>query len=176
MSLAIVETHGLCKLYGSNYAVKDLNLTVLPNRITAFLGLNGAGKSTTIRMLLGMIIPSSGSGQVLGRDITDSAESVEIRRTVAYVSEDKQLYSYMTVGQLVRFTSGFFPGWRADVAACLMRKYELPADRKVRHLSKGVRQSSPSCWRWREARGCSFWTSRARALTRAAWSYCWRPW
>ena len=112
MSLAIIETQRLCKVYGNGYAVKDLNLTVLPNRITAFLGLNGAGKSTTIRILLGMIRPSSGSGRVLGRDIDDPFQSVEIRRAVAYVSEDKRLYNYMTVEQMVRFTSGFFPSVR----------------------------------------------------------------
>ena len=134
-----IETAGLCKSYGSTRAVRDLNLTVQPNRITAFLGLNGAGKSTTIRMLLGMVKPTAGSGTVLGRRIDSPADSVAIRRAVAFVSEDKRLYSYMTVEQIVRFTSGFFPGWRSDLAAALMRKYELPPGRKVRHLSKGMR-------------------------------------
>jgi len=135
----VIETMGLSKLYGRSYAVRDLNLTVRPDRITAFLGLNGAGKSTTIRMLLGMIRPSEGSGTVLGRRIDDPLESVALRKDVAYVSEDKRLYNYMTVEQMIRFTNGFFPGWHDDIANALLRRFELPAGRKVRHLSKGMR-------------------------------------
>jgi ABC-2 type transport system ATP-binding protein len=138
MRLAI-ETHDLCKRFGESQAVKDLSLAVLPNRITAFLGMNGAGKSTTIRMLLGMIRPSNGGGQVLGHNIADPAQSIEIRRNTAYVSEDKRLYNYMTVEQVIRFTSGFFPQWRADLAATLLRRYELPPARRVSRLSKGMR-------------------------------------
>jgi ABC-2 type transport system ATP-binding protein len=136
---AVIETMGLSKLYGRSYAVRNLNLTVRSDRITAFLGLNGAGKSTTIRMLLGMIRPSEGSGTVLGRRIDDPVESVALRRDVAYVSEDKRLYNYMTVEQMIRFTTGFFPGWHDDIANALLRHFELPAERKVRHLSKGMR-------------------------------------
>jgi ABC-2 type transport system ATP-binding protein len=134
-----IETAGLCKSYGSTQAVRDLNLTVQPNRITAFLGLNGAGKSTTIKMLLGMVKPTAGSGTVLGKRIDNPGDSVALRRAVAFVSEDKRLYSYMTVEQIIRFTRGFFPDWRSDLADALMRKYELPPGRKIRHLSKGMR-------------------------------------
>lgn len=135
----VIETAGLSKSYGRSHAVRNLSISVGSNRITAFLGLNGAGKSTTIRMLLGMVKPSEGSGTVLGRRIDDPVESVALRKNVAYVSEDKRLYNYMTVEQIIRFTSGFFPGWRADVANSLLRRYELPAGRKVGHLSKGMR-------------------------------------
>jgi ABC-2 type transport system ATP-binding protein len=134
-----IETEGLSKSYGSMHAVRNLNLAVKPNRITAFLGLNGAGKSTTIKMLLGIVKPTEGSGRVLGKRIDYPVESVELRRDVAFVTEDKNLYGYMTVEQIIRFTRGFFPGWRQDVAEELLRKYELPARRKVRHLSKGMR-------------------------------------
>ena len=94
-----IQTHDLTKSYGSLTAVRGLNLSVAPKRITAFLGQNGAGKSTTIKMLLGMTRPTSGDGTVLGKRITDPAENRELRRTVAYVAEDKPLYGYMTVEQ-----------------------------------------------------------------------------
>jgi len=55
------------------------------------------------------------------------------------VSEDKRLYSYMTVERTIRFTAGFYPDWRADIAALLMKTYQLPPDRKVKSLSKGMR-------------------------------------
>jgi ABC-2 type transport system ATP-binding protein len=135
----VIQTHQLAKAYRHVEAVRNLNLSVAAGRITGFLGANGAGKSTTIKMLLGMLRPTSGEGRVLGKKIDNPAESVALRRTVAYVSEDKRLYGYMTVEQMIRFTSSFYTDWRSDVAQTLLKKYELPADRKIKSLSKGMR-------------------------------------
>jgi ABC-2 type transport system ATP-binding protein len=134
-----IHTRELTKRYGRVEAVRGLNLAVAPGRITGFLGRNGAGKSSTIKMLLGMMRPTSGDGTVLGMRINDPHESVELRRRVAYVSEDKRLYGYMTVEQIVRFTSSFFRDWRTEAADRLLREWELPRDRRVRALSKGMR-------------------------------------
>jgi ABC-2 type transport system ATP-binding protein len=135
----VIQTHDLTKSYGAVTAVRALNLAVEPNRITGFLGRNGAGKSTTLKMLLGMIRPTSGSGTVLGHQICDPAQNVALRHRVAYVSEDKRLYDYMTVEQMIRFTSGFYADFRADNAQSLLRKFELPPSRRVKSLSKGMR-------------------------------------
>jgi ABC-2 type transport system ATP-binding protein len=135
----VIQTRGLSKSYGAIEAVRDLHLTVEPHRITGFLGRNGAGKSTTIKMLLGMIRPSAGEATVLGRNIAEPAQSVDLRRHVAYVSEDKRLYDYMTVEQMIRFTAGFYPDWRPGVAQSLLHQFELPPNRRVKSLSKGMR-------------------------------------
>jgi ABC-2 type transport system ATP-binding protein len=90
-------------------------------------------------MLLGMIRPTEGYGTVLGKRIDDLRASLDLRRHVAYVSEDKRLYGYMTVEQLIRFTSSFYPDWRPDVVTTLLKQYGLPSDRKIRSLSKGMR-------------------------------------
>jgi ABC-2 type transport system ATP-binding protein len=135
----VIQTEQLGKSYGTVEAVKGLNLSVRPHSITAFLGLNGAGKSTTIKILLGMIRPSSGDGTILGQRISDAAESIGARGRLAYVSENKRLYDYMTVEQMIRFTSAFYPDWRADEERKLLRQYGLPLDRKVKSLSKGMR-------------------------------------
>jgi ABC-2 type transport system ATP-binding protein len=90
-------------------------------------------------MLLGMIRPTRGSGAVLGSDITDTAANRDLRRKVAYVAEDKPLYGYMTVEQIIRFAKSFYPDWRADVEKKLLHEYELPIERKVKTLSKGMR-------------------------------------
>jgi len=134
-----IETHDLTKRFGRHEAVRALNLKVPAHQITGFLGNNGAGKSTTIKMLLGMTHPSSGSGTVLGKRIDDARESREMRRHVAYVAEDKQLYAYLTVEEMVRFTRSFYEDWRTDTEQRLLRQYRLPLDRKVRLLSKGMR-------------------------------------
>ena len=86
-----------------------------------------------------MIRPSGGSGFVLGKRIDDAKESVELRRRVAYVAEDERLYGYMTVEQTIAFTRSFFADWREDRAVKLLKPYELPPQRKVRALSKGMR-------------------------------------
>jgi ABC-2 type transport system ATP-binding protein len=135
----VILTRSLTKSYGNAVAVQDLNLSVGRNRITAFLGRNGAGKSTTIKMLLGMIRPTGGSGTVFGKQITNAEESREMRHRVAYVAEDKPLYGYMTVEQTICFASSFYPEWCADVEKRLVRDYELPLRRKVKTLSKGMR-------------------------------------
>lgn len=135
----VIETNDLSKSYGQVKAVRGLSFSVKPHQITAFLGLNGAGKSTTIRMLLGMIRPSSGTGQVLGHRIDDENESVHLRRKVAYVSENKQLYDYMTVDQIIRFTRPFYPDWSLDREKTLLTAYQLPTNRRIKSLSKGMR-------------------------------------
>ncbi len=135
----VIQTKQLKKSYGKVEAVRGVDLCVEPNRITGFLGANGAGKSTTIKMLLGMIRPTGGEGTVLGRNIVDPKQSVDLRRHLAFVSEDKRLYGYMTVEQIIRFTSAFYSDWRKDVEQNFLKNYELPLDRKIRSLSKGMR-------------------------------------
>jgi ABC-2 type transport system ATP-binding protein len=135
----LIETHDLTKRFGASCAVNALSMCVARNQVTGFLGRNGAGKSTTIKMLLGMTHPTSGSATLLGRSITDPKQNLEARRRVAYCGEDKQLYAYMTVQQMVRFTASFYPDWRDDIAARLLDQYQLPPDRKVKALSKGMR-------------------------------------
>jgi len=135
----VILTRDLTKCYGGLTAVRSLNLSIERNCITAFLGQNGAGKSTTIKMLLGMVRPSSGDGIVLGRRIDEAEENRELRRKVAYVAENKPLYGYMTVEQTIRFVSSFYSDWREDIAKELLNKYRLAYGQRVRSLSKGMR-------------------------------------
>jgi ABC-2 type transport system ATP-binding protein len=134
-----IETHALTKQYGKTAVVSQLNLKVPNQQITAFLGRNGAGKSTTIKVLLGMTSATSGTGSVLGKTIRDAGQNRDLRRHVAYVAEDKQLYSYMTVGQLIRFTRSFYTDWRAETEARLVKQFQLLLGQKVKALSKGMR-------------------------------------
>jgi ABC-2 type transport system ATP-binding protein len=134
-----IETQKLAKTYGTHEAVRGLDLTVPAGSVCAFLGQNGAGKSSTIRMLMGMVRPTSGGGQIFGLNIDNERDSLRIRERVAYVAEDKRLYDYMTVEQIIRFTRSFFPNWRHDRERHLLKQFELPPDRRIRKLSKGMR-------------------------------------
>jgi len=135
----IIETTNLAKRYGSTEAVRGLNLSVPAGLICGFLGRNGAGKSTTIKMLLGITRPSSGKGRVFGLPIDDPAASLEIRRRTGYVGEDKRLYGYMTGEQMIRFTRSLYPHWKMDWERQLLREFAMPLNRKVKTYSKGMR-------------------------------------
>jgi ABC-2 type transport system ATP-binding protein len=135
----VIETSELRKNYGAVEAVRGLNLSVPSGSIYGFLGRNGAGKTTTIKMLLGMATPSAGEGKVFGRRIDRPGESLAIRRRTGFVSEDKGLYEYMTVAQMIKFTRRFFPTWRVDLEQRYLRSFELPLDRKIKALSKGMK-------------------------------------
>jgi ABC-2 type transport system ATP-binding protein len=135
----VIETHDLTKRYGKLEAVHNLNLKVGAGRITGFLGRNGAGKSSAIKMLLGISRPTSGTGAVLGCPVDDARQSREGRRRVAYVAEDKQTYAYMTVAQMIAFTRSFYGDWDSEIERRLLQQFSLPSHRKVKALSKGMR-------------------------------------
>ena len=135
----IVETTGLRKSYDGLEALRGLDLEVPRGSISGFLGRNGAGKTTTLKVLLGMTHPSAGQARVFGLDATSPRESVDIRRRTGFVSEEKELYDYMTVEDMIRFTAAFFPRWRRDLEGRYLRSFGLPPGRKIKALSRGTR-------------------------------------
>ena len=135
----VIETADLRKHYDGVEALRGLSLQVPAGSIYGFLGRNGAGKTTTIKVLLGMARPTSGHARVFGLAADAQDASVDIRRRTGFVSDDKDLYDYMTVEEMIRFTAAFFPRWRADLEQRYLRKFELPLDRKVKALSRGMR-------------------------------------
>jgi ABC-2 type transport system ATP-binding protein len=137
--VVLIETHGLTKEYRSSFAVRDLDLAVTEGSISALLGPNGSGKTTTLRMLLGLARPSAGNGLVFGQAISDDAASVKIRKRTGYVGEDKRLYGYMTVQQILGFVRSVYPTWKLDRERTLLKQFDLPLNRKCKQLSKGMR-------------------------------------
>jgi ABC-2 type transport system ATP-binding protein len=135
----IIETTDLRKNYDRVEALRGLNLQVPAGSICGFLGRNGAGKTTTIKVLLGMARPTAGEARVFDLRADSPESSVEIRRRAGFVSEEKDLYDYMTVDEMIRFTAAFFPRWRGDLQQRYLRKFELPLDRKIKALSRGTR-------------------------------------
>jgi ABC-2 type transport system ATP-binding protein len=138
MDQPVIETRDLRKSFGKQAALDGLSLAVPSGSIYGFLGKNGAGKTTSIELLLGIVKPDSGVASVFGVPITDVARSTELRRRIGFVSEDKGLYPYMTVEQVIRFTRPFFPNWRPDVERRCLELFSLPLKKKVSDLSKGT--------------------------------------
>jgi len=139
MSEAIIEARGLHKSFKGTPALNGLDLDVPAGSIFGFLGRNGAGKTTTIKLLMGLLKADRGDAHVFGLRAGDASASIEIRRRIGFATEEKELYPYMTVAQVIRFTRSFFPRWRDDLAERYLRLFELPAQRKIPALSKGMR-------------------------------------
>jgi ABC-2 type transport system ATP-binding protein len=135
----VIETAGLWKRYDDVEALRGLDLRVPAGSIFGFLGRNGAGKTTTIKILLGMVRPTKGDARVCGLSSQDAKAGVEIRQRCAFVSDEKDLYDYMTVGEIVAFTRSFYPRWRADLEQRYLQKFELSPTRPIKGLSRGAR-------------------------------------
>src|SRR4030081_388347 len=88
---------------------------------------------------MGMLKADSGEVRLFGMDGGDSPRNIEARRRIGFVTEDKELYPYMTVEQIIRFTRPFFPKWRDDLEQRYLQMFELPPKRKIPDLSKGMR-------------------------------------
>lgn len=139
MNNTIISTSLLAKSYGDKPALRGLNLTVPSGSIYGFLGRNGAGKTTTLKLLLGMLRRDAGEIRLFGEAIQSEAASIAARRRIAFVSEDKELYPFMTVDQTIRFARPFFPGWRRDREEKYLDLFQLPRNNCVPKLSKGMR-------------------------------------
>lgn len=132
-----IATFGLTKYYGHRLAVDSLDLHIKPGTVYGLLGRNGAGKSTTIKMLLGMSHPTRGRATLLGEDAQNLRP--ETRARIAYLAEGHPLYRWMTIGQAVRFTRAFYERyrWNQPLLDQILDHFELSPKRKIRRLSRG---------------------------------------
>lgn len=132
----IIETRGLTRTFGHTEAVHDLDLALAPGGVTALLGPNGAGKSTTIRLLMNLLTPTAGSSRVLGVDSRKLGPREFAR--IGYVSENQELPLWMTVRGFLDYCRPFYPRWDRDLERTLFAQLDLPRDRKLAHLSRGM--------------------------------------
>ncbi len=131
----IIATDGLTKMFGGKIVVNRLNLNIPQGAIFALLGGNGAGKSTTIRMLTGLLQPDAGSATILGEDCWSQA--IPLRHRVGYVPEKPRFYDWMTVREIGWFTAGFHTAGFFPRYADLVDRFRLDPAVRLRTLSKG---------------------------------------
>src|SRR5204862_6969501 len=112
------------------------NLAVPTGSVFALLGPNGAGKTTTLKLIMNLLQPTAGSAMILGVDARKLGER-ELAR-IGYVSENQQLPLWMTVRQLLDYCRPFYPTWDRDLERGLLQRFELPRDRKLSQLSRGM--------------------------------------
>lgn len=133
----VIRTRHLTRYFGGKPAVEDLNLDVPRGSVFAFLGRNGSGKTTAIRMLLGLLPPTRGGGTVLGYDLR--ALPAAARARIGYLTEEHQLYGWMTVQECGGFQSRFYPRWNEKVFRGVIGHFNLRLNTRVRDLSRGER-------------------------------------
>lgn len=133
---SMIHVDNLSHAYGKTLAVDGLCLDVAPGEVLGLLGHNGAGKTTTILSLLGLLRPKSGSTSVFGLD--SRKHGVTIRQRTGYVPENLRSYDWMTVAETLWFVSQFHPTWDAALQADLVRRLELPLEKKMNELSRGT--------------------------------------
>ena len=136
MGQAVVRTEKLTKQFWKTVAVRDLDLEVPEGSVFALLGRNGAGKTTALRMLLGMLSPTSGGSTVFGLD--SQKKSCDIKRRVGYVAEGMRLYGWMKVREALWFTSRFYPAWSEEKAGELIESFQLDPEARIKTLSRGM--------------------------------------
>ena len=145
-----IELVDLTRTFGAFVAVDHVSLTVEPGEVFGFLGSNGAGKSTAIRMLCGLLTPTSGTGRVLGYDVAKEPE--EVKRRIGYMSQRFSLYDDLTVRENLDFFAGIYGLEGARLAA--RRDYALRMaglEDKQRLLTGAL----PGGWKQRLALGCA---------------------
>ncbi|HEV8714566.1 MAG TPA: ATP-binding cassette domain-containing protein [Candidatus Binatia bacterium] len=139
----MIEVQHLTKRYGDLAAVSDVSFSVASGQILGFLGPNGSGKTTTMRVITGFLPATSGTVKVAGLDIFD--DSFEVRKRIGYLPENPPLYNDMTVAAYLRFVGRIKGMPRAELAEALDRVLvrcglTTVAGRVIGHLSKGFRQ------------------------------------
>lgn len=133
----VIRLDNVTKRFGAETALDAVSLEVPPGAVFALLGENGAGKTTAIRIMLGLAEPNSGCAEVLGLD--SAASGLQIRQRVGYVPERPTLYDWMTVEEIGWFTAGFYkPGFLPEYAR-LAEQFGLSPKKKLKALSKGTR-------------------------------------
>lgn len=132
----MIEVRGLTKSFGKVKVLQGLDLQVEPGQVYGFLGRNGAGKSTTIKILVGILTIGKGEVRLFGESMTGNNTS--LRQRIGYVAQEQNFYAWMTPKTLGEFVRGFYPNWDDARYQDLIDFLELPFKRKVGTFSGGM--------------------------------------
>lgn len=137
MSDSVIQTRQLTRYFGTNKAVDSLDLDVPRGCVFGLLGRNGSGKTTTIRMLLGLLDPTRGSATVLGHD--SGHLTPQLRARIGYLTEGHHIYGWMTVKECASFQSSFYTNWNSALFNAVVDYFGLKPNARAKNLSRGER-------------------------------------
>lgn len=138
--MSILRTIDLSKRFGGTVALDRLNLDVPEGSVYALIGANGAGKTTAIKILMNIVRGTSGAAETLGVD--SRKLSPREFQQIGYVSENQEMPEWMTVGYFMAYLKPFYEGWDDGRAEELLRQFDLPRDRKLKNLSRGMKMKA----------------------------------
>lgn len=139
MTQLAVECRGVGKTY-KDFTLDKIDLQLEQGQIMGFIGSNGAGKSTTIRILMGLVHQDEGLVRVLGQEMPENQAIA--KEQIGYVSEDMRLYPAATLEWHMAFMASIYPGWDQKYADKLATKFDLKTDQTTRKMSHGQRVKS----------------------------------
>ncbi|HWH70547.1 MAG TPA: ABC transporter ATP-binding protein, partial [Candidatus Sulfotelmatobacter sp.] len=132
---SVIVLNHVSRHYGAKFALNDVSLEVPRGGVLGLVGANGAGKTTLIKHMLGLLRAQTGSVRVFGLDPV--AHAVGVLGRLGYLSEDRDLPPWISVGELLRYSRAFYPGWDAAYAETLRDQFQLSPTSRIRTLSKG---------------------------------------
>jgi len=135
-----IHIENLAKKFRKVEALRGMNLDVPEGAIYALVGPNGAGKTTVIKILMNIFAATSGRAEVLGIDARNIRGNAFT--SIGYVSENQELPDWMTVGSFLAYVRPFYPTWDRTLENELIKQFDLPPDRKLRNLSRGMRMKA----------------------------------
>ena len=132
-----IRTDRLTKRYRRVTALDCVNLDVTEGSVYALVGQNGAGKTTAIKLLMNLTSASAGHAEILGTPSTQLRGNSYTE--IGYVSENQEIPEWMKVGHLLDYLREFYPTWDLTLEHSLVKQFELPMDRKIKALSRGMK-------------------------------------
>src|SRR5215813_13660024 len=132
-----IETRELTKYFGGKCVVNNLNLHVPRGSIFGFLGRNGSGKTTTLRMVLGLLSPTWGTSTILGHD--SQSLTPDVRARIGYLAETHPVFDWMRVKDAEAFQSRFYAKWNRELFYSVLQFFRVDPKTRARNMSRGER-------------------------------------
>lgn len=134
----VINISGLCKSFGANQVLHGIDLTLEPGHIVGLIGPNSGGKSTLLRHLPGIYLPTEGHCRVFGTEAGRLTDADMAR--IGYVHQEAELMEWMTTERIIRYVAAHYSTWNHDMERQLIRSFELDPDETVAVMSPGQRQ------------------------------------
>lgn len=131
----VIELKNVYKSFG-NFDLQDISMTVKKGYITGFIGGNGVGKSTTIKLIMNLLQPDSGSISIFGKNYNEHEK--EIKQRIGFVFDENMFYEHLTLAEMKKIIKPSYTNWDENLFNHYIKKFELPLNKKIQSFSKGM--------------------------------------
>jgi len=133
----ILAIKNLSKSFGKKMVLENFNLIMEKGKVYGLLGINGEGKTTLIRMIMGVIPPDD--GEIFFKNKKISFRDDSYKKEIGFIAEESIFYSWMSIKELLSFNASFYPKWNTRKANAYLEKFSLDPKTRIRHLSRGMK-------------------------------------